>query len=93
LDLGLGDLLKTITDDEKEALYDAVLSLVDYSDEVEKEKNKYAEKKKFHALDFLREEDPKKEDIMVHSLAHRTVRRLVESGMHPTFQQRSCQTS
>lgn len=77
----LVEAINHATGDAKKEMLEAVVELCDWSAEESAKSSKYStEKKKFHALDFLREEEPAKEDMLPHSLGHRTIRRLVDEG-------------
>jgi pumilio homology domain family member 6 len=80
----LVEAIKHAEGEARNEMLAAVLELCDYDPEQFSKTNKYSsgEKKKFHALDFLREEEPTKEDVLIHSLGHRTVRRLITEGMY-----------
>jgi pumilio family protein 6 len=65
--------------EEKQKLYNTILSLI--GDPEENKKNQMEEdevSKAFHALDFLREKPVQPEDLMTHSLIHRMLRRFID---------------
>jgi len=76
--IAINGFLSFLDDPVKGELFNAVLKLVGYSASDKEKERKYS-KKKFHALDFMQEKE-EKEDIMTHSLAHRTLRVMVSES-------------